>query len=286
VIAEHLIWSGGGVGLRRYDHPPDRAHRDPREEASEWHAVSFIERGGFDLFHGRRRWRIDAGSLFVTRPGFSYRCAHDATHPDDVSLSVYYEPAVREEIESALGRRLAVAPPVARRTDRLAYLRLRLLAAARAPEAATAVPEVAGEILAALDATDRERATPPLSDGHIARYARRVEAARALYAAQYAEPLTLEIVARGVGMSPVHFCRVFRALVGLPPHRYLRRVRLERSAARLEAGDGVTDTCHAVGFNNLSHFIRAFHAAYGVPPGAARNRKPRPPSRGRLLLST
>ncbi|HUD73339.1 MAG TPA: hypothetical protein VMQ62_15385, partial [Dongiaceae bacterium] len=129
MIAEHRLWSGGGVGIRRYDHPSDRAHRDPREEVSTWHAVSFIERGSFDLFHGRRRWRIDAASLFVTRPGFAYRCAHDGSHPDDVSLSLYYEPAAREQIESAIGRRLAVPPPVVPRTDRLAYLRLRLLAA-------------------------------------------------------------------------------------------------------------------------------------------------------------
>ncbi|HUD70897.1 MAG TPA: helix-turn-helix transcriptional regulator, partial [Dongiaceae bacterium] len=82
--------------------------------------------------------------------------------------------------------------------------------------------------------------------------------------------LTLDAVARGVGMSPFHFCRVFRALVGLPPHRYLRRVRLERAAARLRAGAGVTDTCHATGFNNLGHFVRAFREAYGVPPGRFR----------------
>ena len=271
MIAEHPVWSGGGVRLDRYDHPRDRAHRDPRGEVARGHAVSFIERGGFDLFHGRRRWRIDGATLFVTRPGFEYRCAHDAPHPDDVALSIHYEPEVREGIESALGRRLRVAPPVARRTDRLAYLRHRLLAASRGPEAATAVPDVAGEILAAIGGTEgAETTAPPLSDGHVARYARRVEAARALYAAQYAEALTLDGVARAVGMSPFHFCRVFRALVGEPPHRHLRRVRLREAAARLEAGAGVTDTCHAVGFNNLSHFIRAFREAYGVAPGRHR----------------
>jgi len=83
-------------------------------------------------------------------------------------------------------------------------------------------------------------------------------------------PPNLDDLAEEVGMSPFHFCRVFRALVGLPPHRYLRRVRLERSAARLEAGDGVTDTCHAVGFNNLSHFIRTFRRVLGVPPSRFR----------------
>jgi AraC-like DNA-binding protein len=44
------------------------------------------------------------------------------------------------------------------------------------------------------------------------------------------------------------------------------RVRLLRAAQRLRAGAGVTDTCYATGFNNLSHFIRTFRRTLGVPP--------------------
>jgi len=274
MMTEHVLYSGGGVGLLRYDHPRDCAHSDPSEEVSTWHAVSFIERGRFDLFHGRRRWRIDAATLFVTEPGFAYRCEHDDAHPDDVSLSLHFEPEAVESIALAIGRRPPLGRPVARRTNRLAYLRHRLLAAACGPEAATAVPAVAGEILTALgDAGQDGNTQAPLSEGHISRYARRVDAARALYAARHAEPLSLEETALAVGMSPFHFSRVFRALVGVPPHRYLRTVRLSQAAARLRAGAGVTDTCQAVGFNNLSHFIRTFHAAYGVPPSRVRQSK-------------
>jgi AraC-like DNA-binding protein len=69
-------------------------------------------------------------------------------------------------------------------------------------------------------------------------------------------------------MSPFHFARVFRDLTGVPPHRYLVNVRLTAAAAALREGASVTDTCFAVGFRSLSHFIHAFRQAYGVTPSA------------------
>lgn len=282
MIVEQPLFQSTPVVVSRYVHPLDQAHHDPAEEVSASNAVSFIERGGFELFEGRRRWRLDPATLFVTRPGLTYRCAHDDERPDDVCLALHFAPEYFAEVAaSATGaagarrapgsgrRRSGGMPPVVRRTDRLAYLNFRLTAALRGQEAATAVPVIAGEVLAEVVAgagSGTGPATASFSDGHIARYARRVDAARALYASHYSEPLTLDGVAGEVGMSPFHFSRVFRALVGLPPHRYLRGVRLERAAERLRAGAGVTDTCHATGFNNLGHFIRAFRAAYGVTP--------------------
>jgi AraC-like DNA-binding protein len=43
-------------------------------------------------------------------------------------------------------------------------------------------------------------------------------------------------------------------------------MRLARAAARLRDGAGVTDTCFAVGFGSLSHFVTTFRRRYGVRP--------------------
>lgn len=67
-------------------------------------------------------------------------------------------------------------------------------------------------------------------------------------------------------MSPFLFARIFRELIGVPPHKYLVRLRLERARLLLESGMSVTDVCYTVGFNNLSHFIRTFSAHFGVLP--------------------
>ncbi|HWT52212.1 MAG TPA: helix-turn-helix transcriptional regulator, partial [Caulobacter sp.] len=53
------------------------------------------------------------------------------------------------------------------------------------------------------------------------------------------------------------------------PLAYIRRKRLERAARVLRedgAGCNITDLSFSLGFNDLSHFSRAFKACYGVGP--------------------
>lgn len=160
-------------------------------------------------------------------------------------------------------------------TNRLAYLRQRLVETATGEDPDLSCPVLAGELLAAV--ADGEPAPARLfRPGQLAWYARRVEQARATLTEGYARHFSLGEIARDAGMSPFHFSRVFRELCGVPPHRFLLRVRLARAAERLSAGGGVTDTCHATGFNNLGHFIRTFRRVYGVPPSRYRA----PSSRG------
>jgi AraC-like DNA-binding protein len=270
VIRERLVHRGPLVSLARYDHPPDRPHRDPAEEVSSHHAVSFIERGRFDLFHSGRRWRMDDTTVFVTHPGLRYRCTHAGPIPDDVSFSVHYSPELVDDLQATIGRRWTRRIPAAALTNRLAYLRHRLVAAAASADAAMAATTLAGELLAELG--DAGPGSSRLfTAGQVARYARRVKAACEMLSERYAETHTLEGTARAVGMSPFHFSRVFRQMVGVPPHRYLVQVRLTHAAQRLQEGAGVTETCYATGFGNLGHFIRTFHRAYGVQPSRYRH---------------
>ena len=58
--------------------------------------------------------------------------------------------------------------------------------------------------------------------------------------------------------------------VGRPPHRFLTDVRLAHAHARLREGASVTDTCFAVGFGSLSHFVTTFRRRYGARPSELR----------------
>jgi AraC-like DNA-binding protein len=73
------------------------------------------------------------------------------------------------------------------------------------------------------------------------------------------------------GMRLYHFARVFRELEGRPPHAYLRDRRLAEAEARLRAGASVTETCFAVGFGSLSHFVTTFRRHRGLRPSEVAN---------------
>ncbi|MDT9001100.1 AraC family transcriptional regulator [Paucibacter sp. APW11] len=72
-------------------------------------------------------------------------------------------------------------------------------------------------------------------------------------------------------MSASHFAREFSRAVGLPPHQYLLKLRLERAAELLAEGDdSLLDIALACGFNDASHFSRAFTRRHGQPPSTYR----------------
>jgi AraC family transcriptional regulator len=81
------------------------------------------------------------------------------------------------------------------------------------------------------------------------------------------EPVPNAELAALCGMSPAHFSREFRRAVGLPPHQYMMKLRLERACAALLASDArVVDIAQDCGFTDASHLSRAFAAQHGMSP--------------------
>ncbi|WP_431964246.1 helix-turn-helix transcriptional regulator [Actinacidiphila sp. bgisy160] len=90
---------------------------------------------------------------------------------------------------------------------------------------------------------------------------------------EYAQPLNVEALARGVNMSAGHLSRQFRAAYGESPYAYLMTRRIERATALLRRGDlSVTEVCFAVGCASLGTFTTRFTELVGMPPGAFRSR--------------
>ena len=84
---------------------------------------------------------------------------------------------------------------------------------------------------------------------------------------EYAEPLDVEALARGVGMSAGHLSRQFKAAYGESPYSYLMTRRIERAMALLRRGDlNVTDVCFAVGCQSLGTFSTRFSELVGMSP--------------------
>jgi transcriptional regulator GlxA family with amidase domain len=88
---------------------------------------------------------------------------------------------------------------------------------------------------------------------------------------EYAKPLNVEALARGVNMSAGHLSRQFRLAYGESPYAYLMTRRIERAMALLRRGDlSVTEICFAVGCSSLGTFSTRFTELVGVPPSVYR----------------
>ncbi|MEL4320042.1 AraC family transcriptional regulator [Leifsonia sp. YIM 134122] len=88
---------------------------------------------------------------------------------------------------------------------------------------------------------------------------------------EYASPLDIEALARGVNLSGGHLSRAFKLAYGEAPYRYLMTRRIERAMTLLRRGDlSVTEICFAVGFSSLGTFSTRFSELVGVSPTAYR----------------
>ncbi|MGK5672892.1 helix-turn-helix transcriptional regulator [Micromonospora sp. URMC 106] len=88
---------------------------------------------------------------------------------------------------------------------------------------------------------------------------------------EFAQPLDVEALARGVSVSAGHLSRQFRLAYGESPYAYLMTRRVERAMALLRRGDlSVTEVCFAVGCASLGTFSTRFTELVGVPPSTYR----------------
>jgi transcriptional regulator GlxA family with amidase domain len=101
----------------------------------------------------------------------------------------------------------------------------------------------------------------------------RLRQARDTMDCDYAEPLSIPILARAALMSAGHFSRAFRAAFGETPYSYLMTRRIERAKELLRRGElTVTEVCFAVGCTSLGSFSTRFTELVGESPSAYRAR--------------
>jgi AraC family transcriptional regulator len=93
-------------------------------------------------------------------------------------------------------------------------------------------------------------------------------------AANIKDDITLVNLARIAGYSVFHFARKFALAMGISPHRYISRIRLENAMAALAAGKlPLTEIALNAHFSSQASFTRAFHRATGMTPKAYQRRR-------------
>lgn len=267
-LTSHLVAEGNGWRVQDFvctAGPHDR----PFEEWHEAVCISAVTEGTFRYRAPQGSALLAPGAMLLGNCGHPYECGHEHG-TGDRCLAFQFAPECFESLAAAVpGVRRAVfgapqLPPSA--------LLLPLFAAAEAARDANdpALLEelalrLAAAVLAAVAGSGPTVRAPNPGE------ARRVGDVLRLIAAGAGESLNLAQLAGQAAMSPYHFLRMFRAVVGMTPHQYVLRTRLHRAAVRLRrSGDPVSAIALDAGFNDLSTFNRRFRRLMGASPSAWR----------------
>lgn len=98
----------------------------------------------------------------------------------------------------------------------------------------------------------------------------RVQRIIAYTAERLDENITLEAVARNVGLSPSRVRHLFVEQTGLPFRTYVLWLRLTKAVGMFAGGRSLTEAAHEAGFADSAHFSRTFRRMFGLPAAALR----------------
>jgi AraC family transcriptional regulator len=248
--------------------PSDR----PFEERHATACIAAVTEGSFECRSTRGTAVLAPGALLLGNAGDRFECGH-RHGTGDRCLAFHFEPDFLERIVAMVPRAQRTVFTVPRLPPLPALLPLCAAAEAARDEGDGACLEelalrLAGAVAAALADTGPTPTAPSPRD------ARRVTAALRRIEAEAGEFLALADLARGAAMSPYHFLRVFRQVVGMTPYQYVLRTRLHRAAVRLRRSDeSVLAVALDAGFADLSTFNRRFRRLFGTTPSAFRARR-------------
>jgi AraC family transcriptional activator of pobA len=259
--------------------------RAPEAHAHDFFVLAYFERGGGTFRLGNRKWRVEAGDVYVIAPGELVGAEDPGAGDEAEGWAVFFPPAVFDPpapgaflswrahpllfpfVRGSAGgaQRLSVPPEdrpdwtarwqalereLRERRDGyrdavLAHLTLLLV------EVSRLAADVAGDL--------RLRDEPLLADvfGYIE--------------AHFHETISLKDVAWAVSLTPAHLTTVVRRKTGRTVQEWLTERRLAE-ARRLLVGSDLTvaEVGQRVGYGTSGYFVRSFRRAHGVTPLAWR----------------
>ena len=232
-------------------------------------AIAAVSEGTFQYRSSLGAAVLTPGAVMLGAPGVCYECGHEHG-VGDRCIAFHFVPALWEEIVAAVpgAKQSRVTRPQLPPLDVLTPI-FAEAEAARDEDDGAAFEEIALRLAGAVAGVLAN--TPKRGRSPSARDIKRVTAIGHTLVAQPEENHSLATLAGQAAMSPYHFLRTFRQVVGLAPHQYLLRNRLHRAALRLKRSrDDVSAIAFEAGFNDLSTFNRRFKKVMGVSPGAYR----------------
>lgn len=99
---------------------------------------------------------------------------------------------------------------------------------------------------------------------------RAVLEAKSLMDARIVDSMSLDFLARQVGISKYHLIRLFKQVLGITPYQYQQKIRLEQARDAIREGMDVSTAAFVYGFTEVSAFSKAFKKRFGASPGFLR----------------
>ncbi len=218
--------------------------------------VPHLPRGSFMLLDLRHTWQTEVSTPF------------DSLHLNVTQASL---DALAEECETPTVD-LTFAPFATLLDEPLRHLMLSIVPSLQRPDHLSALYAEHIALAAALHllqtCCDRRDAGRRLAGG-LAPW--QEKCAREYLRAFLDSDVDLQPLAAECGLSPGHFAKAFKRSVGMPPHRWLLKLRVEHAChLLLHSNERLEAIALACGFADQSHLSRVFSKALGVSPGAWR----------------
>lgn len=231
----------------------------------------------------RQHTRVEPGTLWFCPAG---------VQEDDIVLSEWHDalhiylPPARfvdlSEVRGGAACRPEAVPYLGGFYDeRLRRIGAGLLRELHAPSAAGSVliDTLSTELTACVvDSYSADARSPGSDEGGHKLDGRRLRRVFDYMTAHLEDDVGLEDLAQAACFSTFHFIRMFTSTTGVPPHRYLSRMRLERAKTLLSLRTmPIAEIALACRFSSQSSFTRAFRRATGTTPQIYRQQSWCPP---------
>jgi len=235
------------------------------EEQHDYVSIALVVAGAFSYRSSAGSSDLCSGSMLLGSPRTSFSCTHEHG-AGDRCIAFQFSPECYDELLALFGAAKAgaifprVALPISTRGAAL-FARAEAFASGQATGSAHELAlSTVSWIFEALDRLGRASSPTPAQAQAMLAVARAIDE-------HVSGDHSVRTLALRASMSPFHFIRCFKRVVGTTPHAYVRIARL-RAAGRMLCGSNlpIATVAFDVGFQDLSVFNHAFREAFGMTP--------------------
>jgi AraC-like DNA-binding protein len=242
----------------------------PRHSHDQY-AIGVIESGALGFYYRGENVIAPQGNINLCIPG-EVHTGHAATDNGWVYRMFYFDPELLRHIASEVGNQPHDVPFFKTgviQDDELAQLIRQLHL--KLEQKDSAVIEQESHLLWTLAQMILRHADDPPTLQDIKKEPLAVKQIKEFIETHYAENFSIDELAQITHLSPFHLIRVFGDATGIPPHAYLRQIRVKRAKEMLTRSYSISNVAQATGFNDQSHLNRWFKRLLGITPGQYRN---------------